>query len=72
MLDRWLVVISGPELIEEVRKFPDDQVSFLDAVEEVGLFLCGQRSTRLNRMDSFSSFTIPLALKSLLTQYMSK
>ena len=72
MLDRWLVVISGPELIEEVRKFPDDQVSFLDAVEEVGLLLCGQRSTRLSRMDSFSSFTIPLALKSLLIQYMSK
>ena len=35
MQDRWLVVVNTPELIEELRKLPDDQVSFIDAVHEV-------------------------------------
>ena len=35
MLQRWLIVISGPRLIEEVRRLPDDQVSFIEALEEV-------------------------------------
>ncbi|KAK7686505.1 hypothetical protein QCA50_010103 [Cerrena zonata] len=34
MLDRWLIIISGPDLIEEVRKLPDEQVSFAEAVDE--------------------------------------
>ncbi|OCH95708.1 cytochrome P450 [Obba rivulosa] len=28
LFDRWLVVISGRELVEEIRRFPDDHVSF--------------------------------------------
>ena len=32
---QWMVVISGAELIEDLRKRPDSEVSFLDAVEEV-------------------------------------
>ncbi|KAH9837367.1 cytochrome P450 [Rhodofomes roseus] len=35
MIDRWLVVVSGAEMNEELRKFPDDQMSFEHAVEEM-------------------------------------
>lgn len=35
MLDRWLVVVSGAQMNEELRKIPDDQASFDDAAEEV-------------------------------------
>ena len=27
MFDQWLVVLSGPELVEDVRKLPDDVAS---------------------------------------------
>ena len=27
-IDRWIVVVSGPELIDELRKMPDEMVSF--------------------------------------------
>ena len=33
--DRWLVVISGRKLIEDLRKRPDDEVSFTEAIEDV-------------------------------------
>ena len=33
--ERWIVVVTGPKLIDELRKFPDEQVSFLDAAGEV-------------------------------------
>ncbi|KAH9923124.1 cytochrome P450 [Epithele typhae] len=32
--DRWIVVVNGTSLIEDLRKRPDDEVSFLDSVEE--------------------------------------
>ena len=35
MLDRWLVIVTGSRMIDELRRFPDDYVSFLDAVGEV-------------------------------------
>ncbi|CAL1693826.1 unnamed protein product [Somion occarium] len=35
MLDRWLVVVSGPKLVEELRKLPDEQVSFLEAAQDL-------------------------------------
>ncbi|KAL4251285.1 cytochrome P450 family protein [Abortiporus biennis] len=34
-LDRWFVVISGPQLVEEVRKLPDETVSFMAAVHDL-------------------------------------
>ena len=37
LYDRWLVVISGRKLIDELRKRPDDEVSSLGAVEEACL-----------------------------------
>ena len=33
-LDRWLVVASGADMIEDIRKRPDDELSFLRAIEE--------------------------------------
>ena len=35
MINRWLVIVSGPQMNEELRKFPDEQMSFVDAVEDV-------------------------------------
>ncbi|KAJ3488343.1 hypothetical protein NLI96_g2934 [Meripilus lineatus] len=35
LIDRWLVVVSGPELIEELRKMPDDKMSFIEAATDL-------------------------------------
>ena len=35
MPDQWLVVINSPKLMDEIRKFPDDQMSFTAASETV-------------------------------------
>ena len=34
-LDKWLVVVSGPEMLDELRRRPDEEVSFLEGAEEV-------------------------------------
>ncbi|KAH9895713.1 cytochrome P450 [Cubamyces lactineus] len=34
MLDQWLVVICGPKLVEDVRKRPDQELSFHEAAAE--------------------------------------
>ncbi|KAI5119874.1 hypothetical protein M0805_008545 [Coniferiporia weirii] len=33
-LGRWLVIVSSPELIDEVRKAPDNKLSFSEAIED--------------------------------------
>ncbi|KAI0073032.1 cytochrome P450 [Panus rudis PR-1116 ss-1] len=33
--ERWLVVVNGPRMVDELRKLPDDQVSFFDASEDI-------------------------------------
>ena len=35
MMDRWLVVVTGPELVDELRKIPDEKLSFDHAVRDV-------------------------------------
>lgn len=35
MINRWLVIVSGAQMNEELRKFPDEEMSFVDAVEDV-------------------------------------
>ncbi|OBZ79756.1 Ent-kaurene oxidase [Grifola frondosa] len=35
MLDQWLVVVSGPKLIDDLRKSPDDHLSFLEGAAEL-------------------------------------
>ncbi|PCH34304.1 cytochrome P450 [Wolfiporia cocos MD-104 SS10] len=35
MLDRWVVVVCGATMAEELRKMPDDQMSFIEAAEEL-------------------------------------
>ncbi len=35
MLTQWMIVVSGPGLIEEVRQASNDQLPLLDAAAEV-------------------------------------
>ncbi|KIJ21932.1 hypothetical protein PAXINDRAFT_165267 [Paxillus involutus ATCC 200175] len=35
MMDRWMVVMSGPKLVEEFRKIPDDKLSFDHAMQDL-------------------------------------
>ncbi|CCL98069.1 uncharacterized protein FIBRA_00063 [Fibroporia radiculosa] len=35
MLDRWIVIVSGPDMNEELRKYPDTHVSFQVAADEL-------------------------------------
>ena len=35
MLNRWVVVFSGVSMNEQLRKYPDDQMNFMDAMDEV-------------------------------------
>lgn len=32
-----MVVVSGPKLIDDMRRAPEDQLSFFDAIEEVSI-----------------------------------
>ncbi|EJF60423.1 cytochrome P450 [Dichomitus squalens LYAD-421 SS1] len=33
LLDRWMVIISGPKMIEDIRRRPEDELSFTEAVQ---------------------------------------
>jgi hypothetical protein len=33
--DRWMVIVSGTELVEELRRAADDELSFMEATGEV-------------------------------------
>ena len=33
--DQWLVIVSGPKMIEELRRRPDDEMSLIEAADEV-------------------------------------
>ena len=35
-LHYWLIVVSGPLLVEELRQAPDDTLSFSESANEVG------------------------------------
>lgn len=35
MLSKWMIVISGPKMVDDIRRATDDQVDFNDAVAEV-------------------------------------
>ena len=42
MLDQWVVIVSGPQLIEDLRKLPADKLSFnegSDAASDI-FFAC--------------------------------
>ncbi|KAJ8475230.1 hypothetical protein ONZ51_g6703 [Trametes cubensis] len=34
MFDQWLVIVSGPKLVEDIRKRPDDELSFVEGATE--------------------------------------
>lgn len=36
MQDRWLILLTSPESIEEVRKMPEDKLDFIHAAMDVG------------------------------------
>jgi hypothetical protein len=38
-IDRWVVLVSGAHPVEELRRAPDDVLSFLEAIREVKRFL---------------------------------
>ncbi|TBU22273.1 cytochrome P450 [Dichomitus squalens] len=33
LLDRWMVIISGPKMIEDIRRRPEDELSFTETVQ---------------------------------------
>ena len=36
-MERWTTVVNKPDLVEELRKAPDDKLSFRLAIKEVNL-----------------------------------
>lgn len=38
MLDQWLVIVSGADMNEELRKVPDSHADFLGAANDVCMF----------------------------------
>lgn len=38
MMDRWVVVVTGSTLVDELQRFPDDQASFHEAAMDVSTF----------------------------------
>ncbi|KAM5535892.1 hypothetical protein V8D89_010510 [Ganoderma adspersum] len=34
LLQRWMVVVSGPKMVEDLRRRPDDELSFTEGTEE--------------------------------------
>ena len=35
LLQHWMVVVSGPKMVEDLRRRPDDELSFTEGTEEV-------------------------------------
>ncbi|KAI0071573.1 cytochrome P450 [Panus rudis PR-1116 ss-1] len=35
MLDRWIIVVTGPKLVDELRRAPDHQLSFVEAIQDI-------------------------------------
>ena len=35
LMDQWMVVVSGHKLVEDMRRRPDDELSFTEAIESV-------------------------------------
>ncbi|RPD64699.1 cytochrome P450 [Lentinus tigrinus ALCF2SS1-7] len=34
LLGQWMVIVSGPKMVDELRKRPDEELSFIEGVEE--------------------------------------
>lgn len=63
LFDKWVVVLTGPRLIEELRKVPEDELSFDHAMRDVcWKFLFCSVTLRFNtRFHSFFKSNIHLA-----------
>jgi hypothetical protein len=38
MMANWMIVVSGPQMLDDLRRATDDQVSFREAIAEVYCF----------------------------------
>ncbi|KAM5543009.1 hypothetical protein V8D89_003393 [Ganoderma adspersum] len=34
LLDQWMVIVNGPQMLDEVRKRPDEELSFIESTED--------------------------------------
>ena len=49
MLDRWLVVVTGPTMIDDLRKFPDKYATYFDgSIEVKSLYLSYRKAQVFN------------------------
>lgn len=51
LFDRWMVVVCGTKLVEELHRMPDEDASFLDGTGEVCVMMMlyrGSWNLRLN------------------------
>jgi len=49
-MERWLVVVTGPGMINDIRRASDEQMSFDDAIAEVSNY----RNMFSNHSEEFS------------------
>lgn len=56
MPDQWIVIVSGADMNEELRKVPDSHADFLGAADEVCYFFCTQFLSILIFSTSYSVF----------------
>jgi hypothetical protein len=39
MISKWVIVVSGPQMVDDIKRATDDQVSFREAASEVSCFI---------------------------------
>ena len=62
LLDQWMVIVSGPNMVDELRKRPEEELSVMDGLLEVrppdscfdGGMAYQERSARSTPMDDRS------------------
>ena len=59
--DRWLVVVSGQQLVEELRKLPEAEMSLHESLCQVSRRLLPTPFERLSRRPRFLRWITPLA-----------
>lgn len=49
LMNRWLVIVSGAKLTDELCKYSEDKASFAEAIEDVQHSMCTNDSSRTER-----------------------
>lgn len=39
LFDRWLLIVAGPNWVDEIQKYPEEKLSTFEGGTEVGLHL---------------------------------